>query len=274
MSGLEVLGALASVAQLVAYVITVSSKLNEIRCKIRHAPKRLEQYDRQFKELIAITQHMERNPPIQTKELDDCLATVLTRTKAIKEILVKFEQSSRSRRRWNIINGDLSRQLDECFKDVRNTMENIVVLILSQNAHDQKELKELVTGIATATRQTTITTTPLSCPADDNAALAECAKRKAGSHVFKGLIIKDNVAVSMGNVSSPCNTPPYMAGHLFTDFAASGNKFLHIGNTGGNSEGHVFEAGTMEKNETTMLGDYTGLEQKFRHISLQHGSIY
>ncbi|KAI1737763.1 hypothetical protein F4680DRAFT_205569 [Xylaria scruposa] len=272
MSGLEVLGVLASTAQLVAYIITVSSKLNEVRCKIRYAPKRLEQYDHQFKELIAITQLLGKNPPVQTKELDNCLATILDRTKAIKEILAKFEQLSRSRRRWKIINGDLSRQLDECFGDVRNTMENIVVLITSQNACDQKELKELVTGIATATRQTTITTTPLLCPANDNVA-AEGAKRKAGSHLFKGLTIKDNVAVSMGNVSSPYGTPPYMVGHLFTDFAASGNKVLHIGNTGGNSEGHSFEAGVMEKNQATMLGDYTDLEQKFRHISLQQGSV-
>ncbi|KAI0182391.1 hypothetical protein EV127DRAFT_449670 [Xylaria flabelliformis] len=152
-------------------------------------------------------------------------------------------------------------------------MENIVVLIISQNAYDQKELKELMTGIATATRQTTITTTPLLCSVNDNVASAEGAKRKAGSHLFKGLTIKDNVAVSMGNVSSPYGTPPYMVGHLFKDFAASGNKVLHIGNTGGNSEGHAFEAGVMEKNEATMLGDYTDLEQKFRHTSLQQGSV-
>ncbi|KAI0535035.1 hypothetical protein GGR58DRAFT_26286 [Xylaria digitata] len=273
MSGLEVLGIVASAAQLVAYVITVSSKLNEVRCKIRHTPKRLEQYNRQFKVQGAYCYRTAygQNPPIQTKELDGCLATIVARTGEIKEILTKFEQSSRSRRRWNIINGDLLRQLDECFKDVRNTMENVVVLIVSQNAHDQKELEELMIGVATATRQTTTTTTPLSCPTDSNDTTAECTKMKAGSYLFKGLTMKDNVTVSRGNVSSPYGTIPSMAGHVFINFVVSGNKVLHIGNTGC-SEGHIFKDGVIEKNEVTMLGDYADLEQKFQHISLQQGS--
>ncbi|KAI0112204.1 hypothetical protein GGR51DRAFT_557385 [Nemania sp. FL0031] len=276
MSGLEVIGAIASTAQLVAYVITVSSKLNEVRCNIRHTPKRLEHYDRQFKDLIAIIEHMKTNPSIRTKELDDCLTTILARAKAINGILEKFQQSSRSRRRWNIISGDLLRQLDECFRDVRNTMQNIVVLIVSQSAHDQHELKdelkELIAGIAVAARQTSVIT-PVPRLANSNVALADCANRKAGSHSFKGLIIKDSGTVSIGNVSSPHGTPPYMAGHLFSGFVASGNKVLHIGNTGGNSEGHIFEDGVMDKNESTLLGDYTDLEQKLRHISLQQGFV-
>ncbi|KAI0804908.1 hypothetical protein GGR55DRAFT_306968 [Xylaria sp. FL0064] len=178
MSGLEVLGAVVSAAQLAGYVIALSSKLDEIRRKIRHAPRRLEQYDCQLKQLIAITYHMEQNPPMQTKELAECLSTLLARTRTIQETLVKFEQSSKTRRRWNIISGDLSRQLDECFGDVRNTMGNMVVLIVSQSSHGQKELKELMAEIATAARQTTITATPLSCPADSNDTTAERTKRK------------------------------------------------------------------------------------------------
>ncbi|KAI1293199.1 hypothetical protein F5Y03DRAFT_333129 [Xylaria venustula] len=284
MSGLEFLGALASTAQLVAYVITVSSKLSEVRCQMRHAPKKLEQYDRQLKQLIAITRHMEQKPPIQTEDLQGCLATILARTRAIKDVLDKFEQSSKRRRRWVIINGDLSRQLDECFEDVRNTMENIVVLIVSQNAHGQRELKELMVGIAATTIQTTTTSTPSSCPTDSTVirppstcaanstvTTSEGGRRKAGSHLFRGITMKDNVNVSMGNISSPCGTitVPSMAGHTFTDFAGSGNKFLHIGNTGYSSEGHTFEDGVIEKNEATVLGDFANLEQKFQHISLQ-----
>ncbi|KAI1754942.1 hypothetical protein F4782DRAFT_492095 [Xylaria castorea] len=181
MSGLELLGVVASTAQLIAYVITVSSKLNEIRCKIRNAPKKLEQYDRQFKELIAIAKQMEENPPIQTKELDLCLTTIFAKTEAIKGILTNFEQSSKSRRRWNIMSGDLSRQLDECFGDVKNTMGNLVVLITSQNAYDQKELKELVLGytkIATASTQISTTATPLSYSTESTLNLIEYERRK------------------------------------------------------------------------------------------------
>ncbi len=93
----------------------------------------------------------------------------------------------------------------------------------------------------------------------------------AGSHSFKGLTIRDNVTVSLGNVSNPSSILPHMAGHFFIDFTASGNKFLHIGNAGSNSEGHIFDVGVVEKNEATMLGDYADLEHKFREISLQRG---
>ncbi|KAI1349378.1 hypothetical protein F5Y01DRAFT_289456 [Xylaria sp. FL0043] len=272
MSGLEVLGAVVSTAQLAAYIITVSSKLDEIRRKIRHAPKRLDQYELQLKHLVTITRHMEQNPPLQTKELDEYLVTVQAKIEAIQETLAKFEQSSKSRRRWNIISGDLSRQLDECFGDVSNTMQNMVLLIVSQNSHGQTELKELMAEMATATRQTTITATSLSCPANSHDTVAECMKRKAGSHLFEGLTMKDNVIVSLGNVSSSHGAMPSMAGHVFTDFTASGNRVLHVGNTGYNSEGHIFKHGVVEKNAATMLGDYADLEQKLQHISLQQGS--
>ncbi|KAI0907521.1 hypothetical protein F4823DRAFT_551427 [Ustulina deusta] len=274
MSGLDVLGALASTGQLVGYVITVSSKLNEVRRKIRNTPKRLEEYDRQFKELVAIAKYIEKNPPIQTKELDLCLKAILAKTTTIREILSNFEQLSKGRQRWTIISGNLLQQLNECFGDVRNTMENLALLIASQNAHDQKEIKELIlrsSGVPMTSAQAISTATPLLRSTENSHALAECEKRKAGSHSFKGLTIRDNVTVSLGNVSNPSSILPHMAGHFFIDFTASGNKFLHIGNAGSNSEGHIFDVGVVEKNEATMLGDYADLEHKFREISLQRG---
>ncbi|KAJ3580517.1 hypothetical protein NPX13_g26 [Xylaria arbuscula] len=271
MSGLEVLGAVACTAQLLGYVLTVSTKLNEVRSKIRHAPKKLEEYNCQLKDLIAITRHVEQNPPIQTEELKNCLATVEARIRSIQEILAIFEASSKNRRRWNIISGDLLRQLDGCFRDIRTTIENIVVLIVSQNAHSHKELKDLMKEIITATTPTTTTPATSVHSSESVNSIVEYEKRKR-SHLFQGLSMQHNIAVTMGNVSSPRGIMPSMVGHSFIDFEASGNKVLHLGNTGSNSEGHVFKDGTLKNNEATMLGDYSDLEQKIRHISLQQGS--
>ncbi|KAI0442793.1 hypothetical protein F4803DRAFT_518038 [Xylaria telfairii] len=272
MSGLEVLGAVAGAAQLVGYVITASTKLNEVRFKIRHSTKRLEQYDVQFKQLIAIMHHIQQNPRIQTEELKNCLVTLADQTKSIQEILAKFERSSKSRRHWNIINGDFLRQLDECFGDIRTTMESVVVLIVSQNAHqnahNHKELKEFMKGMVTATTQTMTTPAASICSTHSGDSIEEHEKRKLGSHLFQGLNMQHNVAVTMGNVSSPHSTMPSMVGHSFINFAASENRILHLGNTGCNSEGHIFKNGTLEKNEGTILGDYSDLDQKIRYISL------
>ncbi|RWA08276.1 hypothetical protein EKO27_g6837 [Xylaria grammica] len=183
MSGFEVLGAVVSIAQLGAYVLTVSCKLNEVRCKIRNAPKKLARYDRQLKEIVDITTQMEENPPIRTKELNDYLETIVDKTTAIEGVLTKFTQSSKSRQRWNIISGELCRQLDEYFGEVKSTMRHLVVLITSQGVHGQKELKELVlecTRVAATSTQAS-TTTPSLRRTEGNFAPMECARRKGAS---------------------------------------------------------------------------------------------
>ncbi|KAI1125408.1 hypothetical protein F5Y10DRAFT_268131 [Nemania abortiva] len=289
MSGIEVLGVIASTAQLVAYAITVSSKLNEIRSKIRNAPKKIEQYQHQFEEVIAVAEYMQKNPPIQTEELKRYISAIVEKTTAIGLILKKFEESSRNRRRWNILSGELSRQLDESFGEIKNTMGNLLLLITSQNARDQRELKDLVLrapGITTLLEQAmperapaaSVTLLspgpsipPLSSQAGDFAP-PKSANKNIGSHSFKGLQIRGSGTVTMGNISTPNSTGTPMAGHSFTDFTVSGNKVLHIGNTGGNSEGHIFDVGVMEENEVVMLGDYSDPNQKLRDSLLQHGS--
>ncbi|KAI0870807.1 hypothetical protein GGS24DRAFT_90624 [Hypoxylon argillaceum] len=167
MSGVEVLGVVASIAQLVAYAITVSSKLNEIRSKIRNAPKKLEQYSSQFKEVVTIAEYIQKNPPGETEELDLYISAIVSKTTAIHGILINFEKLSRNRRRWNIISGELSRQLDESFGDVKNTMGNLLVLIASQNSRDQRELRDFIlrsSGVTTLPEQATTHSITSLCP--------------------------------------------------------------------------------------------------------------
>ncbi|KAI1178938.1 hypothetical protein F4777DRAFT_575590 [Nemania sp. FL0916] len=264
MSGLEVLGAVASTAQLLTYIITVSSSLGEVRYKIRNALQRLQQYNRQSTELVAITEQLMQNPPVRNKEFDVHVETLSSKVTAIRAILTDLNNLSRKRQRWNMMSSDLPRQLDEYFRDARNTMGNLIFLIVSQNAHDQKELMEHVQrqiGVAELSTKAANSTPSLLCPAKNNS-----TRRDVGSHSFQGLVIRDNATVSIGNVSAQHNTLPNMPGHSFTDFEATGNGVLHIGNIGGNSEGHVFNNGVIEKNRTTIFGDYADLDRRFREF--------
>ncbi|KAI0399266.1 hypothetical protein F4802DRAFT_603166 [Xylaria palmicola] len=113
-----------------------------------------------------------------------------------------------------------------------------------------------------AAAQATAAATPLLHSTEKTSASSTCVERKAGSHVFRGVTIRDSGTVSMGNFSSTSNTVPRLAGHFYSDFTVSGNKVLRLGNEGSNSDGHVFQAGVMKENEAVRLGDYADPDQR------------
>lgn len=149
MSGLEALGAFAAVAQLLAYAVPISSGFSDIRARIRGGPDRLQQYERQIKELEVVTARIDQNGALQGVEIKTCLVAILDNIEKAKKILTKFQQSPRAQQHWALLSGALTRKLDLLFVDIQKSMDHLTLMAVSGNAENQQAFRIEIEKIAT-----------------------------------------------------------------------------------------------------------------------------
>jgi hypothetical protein len=115
MSGLEALGALASAAQVAAYVVKVAAFLSDVCEKLKHAPERIRQHEHQIERLIDIILHIKENPSLHTQlifaQLDSIIAQAYSLQALLGKLLSQYTQSSFRRRYWKALKGNKEKQV-------------------------------------------------------------------------------------------------------------------------------------------------------------------
>lgn len=115
MSGLEVIGGLASTAQLVAYAVKAAAFLSDIYERLKHAPERIEQHAHQLKRLIDIILHIKDTHSRHTKLVFAQLDCTIAQACSLRDILIKvlgqYTQPSLRRRYWKRLKGKKERQI-------------------------------------------------------------------------------------------------------------------------------------------------------------------
>ena len=114
MSGIEIVGLLASAGQLVSYSIKITTSLNEIYQRVQDAPKRISQHSIQIKQLISTTKLIQQQQLLQTALVFTHINATLEQAKSLCTILEQLTQDySRGsiRRYWKILTATKEKEI-------------------------------------------------------------------------------------------------------------------------------------------------------------------
>jgi hypothetical protein len=115
MSGLEVIGALASAAQLAAYAVKAAAFISDIYDRLKHAPQRIEEHAHQIQRLIDIIIYIKDNSSLHTTLVFEQLECTIIQAGSLRELLVKvlgqYTQPSLRLRYWKVLKGKKERQI-------------------------------------------------------------------------------------------------------------------------------------------------------------------
>ncbi|RYP82942.1 hypothetical protein DL769_001499 [Monosporascus sp. CRB-8-3] len=283
MSGFEGVAAVASVAQLLAYTISISSRINELRERIREAPRRLEQCSKQITQFAIIAKHVQQNTALQTPDVHPFLTAFVTQAEAIQEIFNKLFKASGKRRYWRIINGDCERKLEERFTDLQKTVHNFTLYMASSNASATQQMNQNIAQVMATTKEIAagrVIQSDETDEADENAAQASPAQSRnlhpprvsyplidlsGGQNYFENNDVENNGIVCAGNfIDEPqtiattihASAAKPVPGNLFVRNQFTSNMIVHHGNVGRNTEGSHFKGNKVEKNEGYRQGNY------------------
>lgn len=88
MSGFEVIGAVASVAQIANYLLVTSSAINHLCKSIGKAPARIKQYESSLKQLADILEVIRKNEWLQTEGIRSIVEQIFTVVQKLQTLLV------------------------------------------------------------------------------------------------------------------------------------------------------------------------------------------
>lgn len=115
MSGLEVIGVLASIVQVVDASLKLSASVKELYGRVRDAPDRVILHTTQIGQLIDTARLIEQTANLQTPTAHAHLLATLTQAEQIQQILEKlikdYTQGSSRRKVWKAIVGSEERRL-------------------------------------------------------------------------------------------------------------------------------------------------------------------
>src|SRR5690242_6320433 len=100
------LGVAASATQLAAYGLTIISYISTMSERVQNAPQEYHEYEVQLQNLVNTAQGIERNPALQTTNVQFHLDAISVEVRALQSALcpaVGFGKNSR--KNWNIIHG-------------------------------------------------------------------------------------------------------------------------------------------------------------------------
>ena len=122
MSGIEVLGAFASAAQVAAYMLKFTTLLTHVYERLQHAPARVARHGEQIQRLIDITLLIRENPSLHTKiilrHLESTLAQATSLQTLLDKLLVQYTQHSSLRRYWRALTSSKEDQVLEALQDL------------------------------------------------------------------------------------------------------------------------------------------------------------
>ena len=114
MSGIEIVGLLASAGQLLSYSFKITRSLNEIYQRVQDAPKRISQLSIQIKQLINTTQLIQERQVLQTALVLTHINATLVQAESLCTILEQLtEDYSRGsiRRYWKILTATKEKEI-------------------------------------------------------------------------------------------------------------------------------------------------------------------
>lgn len=118
MSGVEIIGLLASLSQIVIHGLNITTSISEIYSKVQDAPQRIQQHKGQVGELIEIARFIDRHKLFQDVNLGVYVNThvnaTLSQAKALSIVLdqVQSEYSHGSvRRYWKALKGGKEKEI-------------------------------------------------------------------------------------------------------------------------------------------------------------------
>lgn len=138
MSGLEILGVVASALQVLAYGISIASSIAAIYERVKNAPQQYHEYAYQITLLINTARSIEQNPVLQQIEDVHCyLTATLVEAKALKSILdratIGFAKNSVKTKYWSVIKGSQQRKIFQHFENLQQ--KKTALLLCISTAH-------------------------------------------------------------------------------------------------------------------------------------------
>jgi hypothetical protein len=112
---MEVVGALASSAQLAAYVVKSAAFLSDLYERLKNAPDRIQQDANHIKRLIEIILHIKETRSLHTTLVFAQLEYTISQAYSLRDLLVKvlgqYTQPSFRRRYWKLLKGKKEKQI-------------------------------------------------------------------------------------------------------------------------------------------------------------------
>jgi hypothetical protein len=133
-SGLEIVGVLASVSQLLDYSLIIMSPFSEIYSRVKDAPEGAHRHLAQIYQLIETARLIQQQSELYCKLLvhihvKSTLDEEGKLQKILDRVLLDYTQSSRKKRVWKAILGDKERRMVTCFDRLKKEKTALILCI-------------------------------------------------------------------------------------------------------------------------------------------------
>lgn len=138
MAGIEVIGALASISQLLDYGLKIASSIAETYKRIEGAQGRLQRYNSQIRQLTDIALLIQQNKELHISVV--CVQVDLTVTQArallhtIQTATTDYTKGSRNKRYWKATRGSKEKQISLGFERLEQEKGSLLLCISVVNA--------------------------------------------------------------------------------------------------------------------------------------------
>ena len=132
MAGIEVIGFLASVTQLVAYSINIYSSVSALYIRARDAPQRVKDHREQIGQLIGTARLIERHPLLQTKDVYAHIDATLGQASKLSQILDHLKKDYAGgivRKYWKVLIGRREREILFLFESIEKEKGALLLCI-------------------------------------------------------------------------------------------------------------------------------------------------
>ena len=137
MSGVEIVGLLASVSQLAGHALNIYSSISDIYHKIQNAPRVIQEHAGHIRQLINTAELICEHKLLQTDCINSQIISTLDQARLLSAILEKVKKDYLHghlvRRYWKILKGDREREILASLK--RLEQERSALLLCISIAH-------------------------------------------------------------------------------------------------------------------------------------------
>jgi len=133
MTGVEVLGGLASIAQLLEYSLKLSSLVSEVYSRVKEAPERVIMHTAQIHQLVDTARLIERSSDLQKPIIEVHLKATLTEAARLQRILERmiedYTKGPSKKRIWNAVRGAGERRMLTSFERLEKEKSALILCI-------------------------------------------------------------------------------------------------------------------------------------------------
>ena len=133
MSGVEVIGLLASVSQLAGHALNIYSSISEIYHKIQNAPRIIQEHAEHIKHLIKTAELINEHELLQTDCINSQIISTLNQARLLSATLDKVKRDYLRgrvvRRYWKIVKGDREKEILASLKQLDQERSALVLCI-------------------------------------------------------------------------------------------------------------------------------------------------